>query len=694
MQRTTLLIAFVIMVFVLSPGAAAHADAPVKSVVVVGIGGLRWDDVNNEDTPNLTKLGREGAVGSLSVRSAPQVTCPGEGWLTIGAGNYAALKRAEDTNPCAKRQPPEPVPNGTGARITDFDKIRDLNRSLRFGARPGALASSLGCASAIGPGAATAAANGDGNVSEYRQSGISADCPLTVADLGTLPEGDKRADAVRAADAALGAMAEARPDDSVIMVLGQSESDAAQGHLHVAVANGPGFNSGWLESASTRRLPYVQLVDVAPTVLTLLNREVPDSMVGQPWRDGGAGRSESWPATVDTLADTDAAATAHGAVTPSFFIVYGLLALIVYAAAIVFVRRRSPAPFVAAATAVLAAFPAASFVANLLPWWDAPGGVVGMAGTLIGASWAIALVIGLLTIAVYQHRGATAALVTVSGIGVVVLSLDLLTGSNMQLNSMMGTNNALNAGRFAGMGGTGYAVFASISVLLAAALATGHRRSVAIAWVAAVSIPVTVLIGLPAFGVKFGGVLANIPTFVVLGLLVSRLRVTVARLVLASLAAAVVVGAISAADYLRPAPERSHFGRFVGSVLDGSGLEIVRRKAEANLDLLLTGPHTLLAFVGVIAVGVVVFRPPAVMRAAYEHFAPLRPALIALVTLGIVGFLTNDSGIAIPLIAALIALPVVFAACLLTPREQQDAGDPNEATGISATTSGSNPHHG
>jgi len=43
------------------------------------------------DTPTLWRLAQQGSIGALSVGSAHQPTCPGDGWLTLGAGNVDEL---------------------------------------------------------------------------------------------------------------------------------------------------------------------------------------------------------------------------------------------------------------------------------------------------------------------------------------------------------------------------------------------------------------------------------------------------------------------------------------------------------------------------------------------------------------------------------------------------------------------------
>ncbi|HEX2806558.1 MAG TPA: hypothetical protein VHN80_10360, partial [Kineosporiaceae bacterium] len=58
-------------------------------VVLIGTGGLRWDDVG-DTTPALFALLGEGAVGTLAVRSVGLSSCPVDGWLAVSAGRRAA----------------------------------------------------------------------------------------------------------------------------------------------------------------------------------------------------------------------------------------------------------------------------------------------------------------------------------------------------------------------------------------------------------------------------------------------------------------------------------------------------------------------------------------------------------------------------------------------------------------------------
>ncbi len=370
-----------------APASASPDRARASHVVVVGVAGLRWDDVSAARTPTLTRLAREGSVGSLSVRSAPGVTCGAEGWLTLGAGTYAAVEDPDATKAsrgCRPRRPPPVTERDGAAKVVTMPLLRRVNDKLRFGAEPGLLGNTVRCTAAVGPGAALAMASEDGVVDDYAAKlpadpgPLLAHCPLAAVDLGALPErGADRERALAGFDAALAKVDDARPDGSVLIVAGVAETDASQPRLHVAVATGDGFRGGWLHSSSTRRDPYLQLSDLAPTVLELLGEEVPESLAGRPLTGGGAGRPEDFADATRELVDTDAAAVGQRDVLGPFFAGLGVATLIGYGGLLwLLLRRRRGQPYspvllrrFGIAAVGLAAVPGATFLANLVPWW-------------------------------------------------------------------------------------------------------------------------------------------------------------------------------------------------------------------------------------------------------------------------------------------------------------------------------------
>ena len=83
----------------------------------------------------------------------------------------------------------------------------------------------------------------------------------------------------------------ARPANSLVLVAGVSDTDSVR-RLHVAIADGPGYDGGWLTSSSTGRAGYLQLVDLAPTALAALGLPEPIEAVR---RRAGAARRYAGP---------------------------------------------------------------------------------------------------------------------------------------------------------------------------------------------------------------------------------------------------------------------------------------------------------------------------------------------------------------------------------------------------------------
>ena len=147
-------------------------------------------------------------------------------------------------------------------------------------------------------------------------------------------------------------------------------------------------------------------------------------------------------------------------------------------------------------------------------------------------------------------------------------------------------------------------------------------------------------------------------------------------------AAVVTISVIAISDWLRPPAERAHLGRFVQQVLDGEAPAVIGRKAQANLDILMTnGGFSLLVPVGFLFVALVLMRPltwrAAALERAYDRAPTLRPGVLALVVTLIVGFAVNDSGIAIPAVGLTLAIPFLLAASVTAlERDEVEAARP------------------
>ena len=634
--------------------STAQEPSAATAVLVVGVPGLAWSDVTPDRMPTLHALSGTASVGSLSVRSAnEEATRRFDGWATFSAGNRAR----------AQRLPLPELVRGSGLAVRDpaVPALRADNDRLEFDAEVGALGIALRdagrTAAALGRGAVLGLADSAGDTglvppAHTGSTRLAADVVVVELVVAAGPLG------AQSVDRQLGELLADVPDTTVTLVVGVSDHDNPPSGLRVALASGPGFRGGLLRSASTRRDGFVQLIDVAPTVLDLLGVARPKHMVGQPWR-----RVEGSAAITD-LVDADRAASAHRRFVPPFFTLLVALQLTVYGLAW-WAFRRQPSgrtrnrvrTAMRAAALAFAAVPVSTYLVHLVPWWRHS------LGWLVAAVAVIDLaVLALATLGPWR-RHAFGPVATIMAITVAVLTADLVTGAHLQLSSLAGYSPVL-AGRFAGVGNVAFSVYATSALLLLAALAARRTPARAVTLVAVLGAVVLVVDGSPIWGSDFGGVLAALPGFAVLGLLLSGKRVSARRAVVIAVAAIGLVLAFALLDYARAPDARSHLGRFVAQVLDGEAGTILRRKGRANLRLLTHSVFTAAVPVLVVALALRLRRPPTALQRVFDGAPAFRAGLAAVLVTAVLGALVNDSGVAILSWALLLAVPVTVAAAM------------------------------
>jgi hypothetical protein len=464
----------------------------------------------------------------------------------------------------------------------------------------------------------------------------------------------------------------ARDGRSLLLVLGTADPDGPP-RLHVALADGPGYGRGWLGAPSTRRTGFVQLIDVAPTVLAAAGASAPDSVAGRPVQMEGA-RDAGTAAAVRRLAHADDAATTQRPLVPGYFwlLVAGGLALFA-AAAWSFARawRRTGGPrsprygpathgrVVEVLALAFAAVVPATLLADVVPWWRAPVPAPVLAGVVAAV---IAAVVAVAVLGPWR-RSPIGPIGVVATFGAVVLAGDVLTGSHLQFGSLPGYS-PLVAGRFTGFGNIPFAVFAASALIAVGCVAQVVRRERRPFLVAAAGAVAVVLVGAPGWGSDVGGLVSLSAAVVVATMRVADVRLSVARLAAAAGVAGLAVVAFAAYDLSRPAAERTHLARFVDQLRDGSAATVVGRKAEANLTLLVNSPLTILVVGALLLLGLVLLRPVGGLRRVLALYPGVRAGFAGTTVAALLGFALNDSGIAVPAFAAVVAVPLAIAVAM------------------------------
>ncbi|MFL6176809.1 MAG: hypothetical protein ACJ715_09150 [Ornithinibacter sp.] len=647
MRRWAVLAALAVLALLAGAPLAHAAVGPASPrLVVVGVPGLAWSDLDGGDLPTLDAMAGEGALGSMTVRAVGSSSCAVDGWLTLSAG-----RRAGDVaGPC--RVAP-PVVDG---RVPRWGEYLAAAAAGSYDARPGTLGQQVtasgACVETVGAAGAIGGADRAGEVTNHHtELPAQLTCPVVLVDGGVLPApGPAREAALQRVDALVARVRAADPGADVV-VAGVADG-ASPVRPRAAVAAGPSFPRGLLESASTRQPGVVQLQDLTATALARVGASVAE-VTGRPLTV--APSSASAAALVAGRVGAETRAATLRALSPQ---VTGWLAA-AYAAwavavAVLWSRRGGGADavpaWVRAAGVVVATVPVSTFVVNLVPWWRGSSPAVLFVG-------ALAVVVALVT-AVALRVGANrpvGALRVVAVLTLVVLSGDVLTGSGLQLGSVFGQNPVVG-GRFYGLGNTSFALYGlAVLVVVEWVAASGRSRRVAAGLALVVLVAALAVEALPSFGADFGGP----PGLLLGGLLVvataAEVRLTWRRVLAAVVAAGALVALVAVADWLRPAGSRTHLGDFVESVVSGEAGAVVGRKLSQNLANL--GSPPLL----VIAVATVVL----VLVARRVRWRPVPDGAVVLggaAVMALVGFLANDSGLVIPAFVALVLAPLLVAA--------------------------------
>ncbi|QDO87250.1 hypothetical protein FNH13_01980 [Ornithinimicrobium ciconiae] len=656
-------------------------------VVVVGAPGLSWTDITEQSTPTLWSLVGEGASAGLIVRGAHELTCPSDGWLTLGAGQRAAAND-DGVQDCAAV--PEVVPGdaSTPAQVGDvtatipaWDGWVEAAERRPLDAELGTLGAALEadgrCVRAGGPLAALGAAGPQGQVGQFTQDELTAYAPgvcnVTLLDAGVIAD---QTDA-GILDARLAVLLERLPDDATLVVAGLADRDDRAGVRAVTVWRDE-MDSGVLHSATTRQGGLVQTTDLTATVLALAGVEPPDAVSGLPVSVQPDDRTPA----ERVGAGQDLAGAIDGAKALAIPVLgVGCLLALALLTVLTLTGRRAGVRILGLAAM---AFPSSAFLAGLVPWWRGPAPWLTLSLALLvlmAAHVALAMAGGW-----RRHPVGPAAVVAAST--VVVIGADVILGGRLGLTSILGVQ-PITAGRFYGMGNVGYGIFAVSGLLLAGLLAgllrsgteapggsphparagsrLGPNHLSGVLVVGVLGVLLVLIDGSPSWGADFGGVPALVVALGLLGLAAADIRLTPVRAVLIAAGALVVAAVLMYADWLRPADTRTHLGNFAQSVIDGGALDIVLRKLDQSLGILVRYPVSWVAVVILVVIISAVLAPtswPGRQLEPLWRIPLLRSTVLAVLTCLVIGWALNDSGIAVVGIglAVLIAAAIAIAA--------------------------------
>jgi hypothetical protein len=467
-----------------------------------------------------------------------------------------------------------------------------------------------------------------------------------------------RTAALKATDRLAGELLErVDPARDAVLVVGPYHS-ARRRELTIASLRAPGVEPGLLRSATTRRTGFVGIVDVAPTIVSLLGIERPDAMEGRAFKVVDDG--DPFLERVRPLVRANRAAVFRDDTIGKATAALVVITLALAGAALVVFRRgvlRARTLLELAALAALG-YLVGTFLAGLAPFFRWPGAYYLLFLVLFALAYATAChLLG-------RRHPADAILLALGGMLLMHL-LDAFSGARLEFNTVFGYTATIGI-RLAGLGNPGSAQACASALLFAALIAwrvprpAGRRIAIAVLAVTVVAV------GGPIWGQDFGGAISAAPAYVLLGLLLYDKRITARAAVLLGAVLVVVGLAAGFADLARPADSRTHVGRFFEKVGD-EGLSgfttVVGRKASLMLQTFRNTGWVLLV-AGVLATLAYVAWRTDRLRVLTRAVPTLRAALISFAVLIVLTTILNDSGVAITgMMLAVLTPTLIVLAC-------------------------------
>jgi hypothetical protein len=493
---------------------------------------------------------------------------------------------------------------------------------------------------------------------------------------------------LRRADALFGSLLEhVDPTrDRVLLVSPAAPHD--RGQLTVFAMAGPGIPPGQARSATTRRDGYVTLPDIGVTVLDALGLKAPDSMNATAITSAGGAPFTRREAS--RLTDLDALARYRDRTVGPVSVIYIVLQVLTYGLAALALARARPdrSPLrrgVRSAALTIIAVPLVVFMSGLAGYDRLALGVY------VVFVFVASAVVGLAAAALARVHPFLPAFALIAANWALQV-LDVAFGGRLQLNTSFGYSPIV-AGRFEGFGNLAFAVLAAAAIVVATGTAGLGRPAWppdgAVGYVASRRVllgaigvfALTFLVdGHPSLGSDVGGVLATVPAFALVVLLLGGWRVSLRKVLLIVLGTVVAISALAALDLSRPADKRTHLGRFANDLFDGHAGVVIERKVQSNWFVLTSSVWTWLVPV---CLGFVVFL--AARRHGYLHrlqrrVPGVRPCLLGALVVGVLGFALNDSGVAVPAMMFGIVLPWITWLLLATesagPSRPDGGGSP------------------
>ena len=465
-------------------------------------------------------------------------------------------------------------------------------------------------------------------------------------------------------------LTEAVPDRDLVLLFPPSpakEQLALKNKFLPVVAYGDGISSGFLSSGSTRRDFIVANTDIAPTVLDFfgINDEL-GSMIGVPIRVNSFTGDKLH--TAASISDTTSTTTRLRSLLVKSYVVMQIIFILLAVAAIFWIKalRRIVEPLVISLVTV----PLIFLFLGKLPYT--------MDVYFIFAAVFLIIILTTVFSLIFKHK-IFYAFAAISGITLLALNIDVLTGTNLIQSSVLGYDPMAGA-RYYGIGNEYMGIMLGSSIVVAVALFERHSSKLVLALLTLFFIFQCYIIGSPTMGAQSDGIITAPAAYLITLFLLYNIKMN--WRILIAICGVIIAAAAGLIGYemQRPVELQTHLGRAFHQVSSG-GLEqfltIASRKVNMNITLIKYTIWSRVFLVMFAVLSLLVFRPVGALEQLLKKRPILVKGFLGIITGAVIGLIINDSGI-VATSTTCIYLIIPILLLMLEMQREEPAEDTNQ----------------
>lgn len=404
---------------------------------------------------------------------------------------------------------------------------------------------------------------------------------------------------------------------------------------------GRGVQRGILTTPSTKRDGVLVNIDIAPTILGFFNIKAPIEVTGQAVFGKEFGRdtfdylvkaNQSWV----TRAQLDAPVL-------RVLVAWDVLIIFAFMMLLLLPTYRGWAKRGRILLLTVAVIPLALLLEPILRRGS------------ISLAFASVILLALLIVALvsWQARESADALVIIGLTAVTAVIIDLVTGANLARQSLIGPS-VITGARFYGIGNEfagvliGATIIGSTTLLDRINPKSRREKWIVLGLIGLVMLLVALVIGYPALGANFGGLLAALAAFGIAFLGFIRGKIGLKEILGLVLVSLLIIGVIFLYDMTRSVAAESHIGRLI-HLIQTQGIapltQTIQRKVMMNIKLVQFAFWNWVNVASLVVLIVSAYSLKELIKRVSDHYRYYKWALVG----GIVGcgaaLVFNDSGV-------------------------------------------------